>query len=143
MVNPRYVILIMTLHYLLDRKVSTRGLIIEAMNAETMRKKLLQIRADLEAVAATGDASAEVVELDQSKVGRLSRMDAMQAQAMAQAAAQRREQMLRQITAALGRIDRDEYGDCQSCDEPINEKRLDFDPTTTLCIDCASESEQK
>ncbi len=113
------------------------------MNVETMREKLLSLRAELEAVAAIGDASAEVVELDQSKVGRLSRMDAMQAQAMAQASVQRREQMLRQITAALGRIDHDRYGDCQSCDEPINEKRLDFDPTATLCIDCASESEKK
>ena len=112
-------------------------------NNDRMRDSLLQLQAELEAIRATGDASAEVVELDQSKVGRLSRMDAMQAQAMAKAAAQRREQMLRQITAALGRIDRDEYGDCQSCDEPINEKRLDFDPTATLCIDCASESEQK
>ena len=133
----------MALHYLLKQKLSTRGLIIEAMNVETMRAKLLALRSELEAVAATGDASAEVVELDQSKVGRLSRMDAMQAQAMAQASTQRREQMLRQITAALGRIDRDDYGDCQSCDEPINEKRLDFDPTAILCIDCASESEQK
>ncbi len=133
----------MALHYLLERKVSTRTPIIEAMNVETMREKLLSLRAELEAVAATGASSAEVVELDQSKVGRLSRMDAMQAQAMAQASSQRREQVLRQITAALGRIDRDEYGDCQSCDEPINEKRLDFDPTATLCIDCASESEQK
>ena len=105
------------------------------------QEKLLQLRAELEAVAATGEESAAVVELDQSKVGRLSRMDAMQGQAMAQASSQRREQMLRNITAALGRLERDEYGDCQSCDEPINPKRLEFDPTATLCIDCASESE--
>jgi len=109
---------------------------------EKMRDKLLRLRADLEAVAATGDESAAVVELDQSKVGRLSRMDAMQAQAMAQASVQRREQMLRNITAALERIERDEYGDCQSCDEPIDPKRLEFDPAATLCIDCASNSER-
>ena len=109
---------------------------------EKMRDKLLRLRADLEAVAATGDESAAVVELDQSKVGRLSRMDAMQAQAMAQASVQRREQMLRNITAALERIERDEYGDCQSCDEPIDPKRLEFDPAATLCIDCASDSER-
>ncbi len=105
------------------------------------QEKLLQLRADLEAVAATGDESAAVVELDQSKVGRLSRMDAMQAQAMAQASSQRREQMLRNITTALGRLERDEHGDCQSCNEPINPKRLELDPTATLCIDCSSESE--
>ncbi len=107
-----------------------------------MREKLLRLRAELEAVAATGHESAAVVELDQAKVGRLSRMDAMQAQAMAQASSQRREQMLRKITAALGRIDHDEYGDCQSCYEPINPTRLEFDPTATLCVDCASESER-
>ncbi len=105
------------------------------------QEKLLQLRAELEAVAATGDESAAIVELDQSKVGRLSRMDAMQAQAMAQASSQRREQILRNITAALERLERDEFGDCQSCEEPINPKRLEFDPTATLCIDCASESE--
>ena len=105
------------------------------------QEKLLQLRAEIEAVAATGHESAGIVELDQSKVGRLSRMDAMQVQAMAQASSQRREQMLRNITAALGRLERNEYGDCQSCDEPINPKRLEFDPTATLCIECASESE--
>ena len=108
---------------------------------QNFNEKLLELRAELEAVAATGEESAAVVELDQSKVGRLSRMDAMQAQAMAQASSQRREQMLRSITAALGRLERDEYGDCQSCDVPINPKRLEFDPTATLCIDCAAESE--
>ena len=112
------------------------------INLTQFRDKLLALRAELEAVAATGQASAEVVELDQSKVGRLSRMDAMQAQAMAQASAQRREQMLRHITAAIGRIDRDEYGDCATCDEAINEKRLGFDPTATMCIDCANKFEQ-
>ena len=113
------------------------------MNTVNKRDRLLALRAELEAVAKTGDESAAVVELDQSKVGRLSRMDAMQAQAMAQASAQRREVMLRKITAALARIDKDEYGDCVLCDVAINEKRLDFDPTATLCIDCANRSEQR
>jgi DnaK suppressor protein len=106
-----------------------------------MREKLLQLRAELEAAAETGKESAAVVELDQSKVGRLSRMDAMQAQAMAKAAERRREETLRRIEAALKRIDNDEYGYCARCDEPINPKRLEFDPTATLCIDCASQAE--
>jgi len=106
-----------------------------------MREKLLQLRAELEAAAETGKESAAVVELDQSKVGRLSRMDAMQAQAMAKAAERRREETMRRIEAALKRIDNDEYGYCARCDEPINPKRLEFDPTATLCIDCASQAE--
>lgn len=59
-----------------------------------MREKLLRLREELESLAATGNESAVVVELDQSKVGRLSRMDAMQAQAMAQASVVRRDAIL-------------------------------------------------
>ena len=107
-----------------------------------MRDKLLKLRAELQAIAESADESAAVVELDQTKVGRLSRMDALQAQAMAKASGERREQMLRKIEAALKRIDNDEYGYCRECDEPINPKRLEFDPTAVLCIDCASKLEQ-
>ena len=103
--------------------------------------QLLALRAELEEVEESGDDASAVVELDQTKVGRLSRMDAMQAQAMAKASAGRRKQMLRDIEAALKRIDDDEFGDCQACDEPINPKRLEFDPTVRLCIDCASKAE--
>ena len=108
-----------------------------------LRDKLLKLRAELQELAAMGDESAAVVELDQTKVGRLSRMDAMQAQAMAQASEQRREQTLRQIDAALKRIDDDEYGYCLQCGESINPKRLEFDPTALLCIDCASKAERR
>ncbi len=107
-----------------------------------MREKLLELREELESVAATGDESSQVVELDQSRVGRLSRMDAMQAQAMAQAFGQRREVMLRKISAALERIDHGDYGLCQSCGKAIHRKRLEFDATALLCIDCATQAEQ-
>jgi DnaK suppressor protein len=65
----------------------------------------------------------------------------MQAQAMAQASGHRRNATLRRISAALQRIDDGEYGSCLECDEPINPKRLEFDPTVRLCIDCASKLE--
>jgi DnaK suppressor protein len=109
--------------------------------SESWRTRLLALRAELEGIAATGDESAAVVELDQSKVGRLSRMDAMQAQAMAQASGNRRKAMLVNITAALKRIDDGDFGFCRDCDEPINPKRLEFDPTATQCIECASKGE--
>lgn len=103
--------------------------------------RLLAFRAELESVAEIGDDSAAVVELDQSKVGRLSRMDAMQAQAMAKAAGQRREATLVRISAALERVSDGSFGICEHCDEAINPKRLEFDPTVTLCIGCASAAE--
>jgi len=112
------------------------------IDAEKMRARLVELRGELESVAATGEDSAAVVELDQTKVGRLSRMDAMQAQAMAKASTRRREQTLRAIAAALQRIDDDEYGICTDCDNEINPRRLEFDPTVTRCIDCANKAEQ-
>jgi len=105
------------------------------------RERLLELREELKAVAGTSEESAAVVELDQSKVGRLSRMDALQSQAMAKASGQRRELMLRNIEAALKRIDDGDYGLCRDCEEPINPKRLEFDPTALRCIDCESEHE--
>ena len=116
--------------------------IMSILDADKYRAQLLELRRELESVAAAGEESAAVVELDQTKVGRLSRMDAMQAQAMAQASSQRRENTLRQIAAALQRLDDDEYGLCAGCGEVINPKRLDFDPTALLCINCASKREQ-
>ncbi len=106
------------------------------------RRRLLRLREELAAVAASNNESSQVVELDQSRVGRLSRMDAMQVQAMAQASGQRRAETLRKIDIALNRIDNNVYGICRACDEEINEKRLEFDPTAMLCIDCAEKAEQ-
>ncbi len=107
-----------------------------------MRKRLLELREELESVTETGDESSQIVELDQTRVGRLSRMDAMQAQAMSQEAARRREMTLKNIAAALIRIDDGEFGLCQSCGEPIARKRLEFDPTALLCIECAQKAER-
>jgi DnaK suppressor protein len=108
---------------------------------DAMRKRLVAMREELEDIADTGDDPAAVVQLDQTKVGRLSRMDALQAQAMAKASGDRRAVQLREIDAALRRIDEGSYGDCAMCQEPINPRRLDADPTARLCIDCASRSE--
>ena len=107
-----------------------------------MRERLLELRDELEAMSATGDEASQVVELDQARVGRLSRMDAMQSQAMSQASGRRRELMLRKISATLERIDNGDYGMCRSCEEPIDPKRLEFDPTAILCIECATKAEQ-
>lgn len=107
-----------------------------------MKERLLQLREELLGLASASDEQAAVVELDQSKVGRLSRMDAMQAQAVAQATRERRESTLKEIALALQRIEDDEYGDCLSCGEPINPRRLEADPTASFCIDCASKLEQ-
>jgi DnaK suppressor protein len=108
---------------------------------EAMKRRLTAMRRELEDISDTGDDPAAVVQLDQARVGRLSRMDALQAQAMAQASGQRRAGRLREIDAALRRIAEGSYGECGRCEEPIDPRRLHADPTARLCIDCASSRE--
>ena len=112
------------------------------MNTDKYKQSLLALKKTLHKAQETGDQAEQTVELDQTRVGRLSRMDAMQAQAMAKASGQRREAMLRNIDAALKRIDDGDYGLCRDCEEPINPKRLEFDPTALRCIDCQSKRDE-
>jgi RNA polymerase-binding transcription factor len=97
--------------------------------------------ARLEALHAASETTADnrrPVELDQTSVGRLSRMDAMQGQALAQATDRRRHDEARRVEAAILRIDEGAYGTCIACGEEIAAKRLAADPTAATCIRCAS-----
>ncbi|MAV87470.1 MAG: hypothetical protein CMM67_04420 [Rhodospirillaceae bacterium] len=80
----------------------------------------------------------KAVELDQSQVGRLSRIDAIQIQEMALEQGRRRNSELLKIEGALRRINNNEYGYCVKCGEAISPKRLEYDLATPLCINCAS-----
>lgn len=109
----------------------------DGIDLKKMKAALIARREELHALK---DASAEgrlTVELDQTKVGRLSRMDALQGQQMALATERRRDAELQRIDAALERIEAGDFGWCLKCDEAIAPKRLELDPSVTLCIDCA------
>ncbi len=100
-------------------------------------KQLQKMRFELDALESTSKASAATVMLDQTSVGRLSRMDAMQAQQMALELERRREEQLLQIKAALNRIEKGVFGYCSVCEEEIAMGRLTINPTVTRCVDCA------
>ncbi len=85
--------------------------------------------------------AAATVELDQNRQGRLSRMDAMQGQAMAQAGRARQIKQLAAAQDALQRLKRGEFGRCLACDEWIASGRLKLDPTLTYCVVCAASFE--
>lgn len=99
---------------------------------------LLLKKSELEAIQADSSQDSRPVELDQAMVGRLSRMDAMQAQAMAQATARRRKEQLQRIAGALRRLESGDFGYCAICGTDIDPKRLRVDPTLTRCIRCSS-----
>ena len=105
-------------------------------------KALIESRiAELRAASEDSREDREPVELDQTRQGRLSRMDAMQGQAMAQASEARRGQQIVRLKAALQRIESGEFGECIDCGEAIAEARLKNDPAATLCIECAGARE--
>ncbi|WP_353390306.1 TraR/DksA C4-type zinc finger protein [Ruegeria sp. HU-ET01832] len=87
---------------------------------------------------ASGKSAQAVVELDQQAVGRLSRMDALQNQAMAKAHQASRDLERRRLTAALNRIRDGEYGFCEDCGEEVPVGRLKLDLAATKCVSCAS-----
>lgn len=100
------------------------------------KKRLLAMRDELDALSDISADSRKPVELDQTSIGRLSRMDALQGQAMQLETERRRDIERQRIDAALERIDTDGFGFCTVCDEDIALKRLENDPSAPNCIDC-------
>lgn len=108
-----------------------------AIDLTAARQRLLDLKEELLALSRSGQDDRKPVVLDQQSVGRLSRLDSMQVQAMARAADARRAMAIRQIDAALIRMDEGEYGWCVECGEEIAPKRLDSDPAAPRCSACA------
>jgi DnaK suppressor protein len=104
---------------------------------QMLRIKLEQKRDELLTVQDSQDEAGRPVELDQSRVGRLSRMDALQGQQMALESARRGKKQLLKIESALRRLDAEDFGYCVECGEEIAEPRLAADPSHTHCIHCA------
>lgn len=114
----------------------------DAADVARFERLLLARREELLSVAETAQRATDTVTLDQTRVGRLSRMDALQQQAMSQENSRRRALELKRIAEALSRIKEDEYGYCVECGESIAANRLQVAPAAPLCIDCASRGEQ-
>ncbi|WP_374763855.1 TraR/DksA family transcriptional regulator [Yunchengibacter salinarum] len=101
------------------------------------KARLEDQRRELLALDQTSAEGRAAVDLDQQKVGRLSRMDALQGQAMNNAISARRQNALSRIDAALKRLESGEFGACLKCGDDIPLKRLALDPSATVCADCA------
>ena len=104
------------------------------MTEKQIRTTLLAKRQELTDLLDVSADDAAPVELDQTQQGRLSRMDALQKQAMAAETQCRRHRQVLLLDAALQRLDDGEYGYCVSCGEEIEANRLALDPATPFCI---------
>ncbi len=102
------------------------------------RDLLIKRRAALQSESGASAEKRKPVELDQQSVGRLSRQNALQQQAMQNAQEARRHAELKKVDMALGRIEEDEFGYCAACGEEIARARLEIDPTIARCVACAA-----
>lgn len=106
-----------------------------------LKGKLDELTDELQEQLMTARTGSKPVDLDEP-IGRLSRMEAMQQQQMTKAHRSRMEVRLKQVTAALGRIERGEFGECVFCGETIGYKRLSVRPESPMCMRCQSERER-
>lgn len=109
---------------------------------ETLKSTLSILRGELKEQLDISKQSTKAVALDQTAVGRVSRIDAMQQQSMALSTRSKAETKLKKVTAAITAIENGEYGWCKRCDESIGYPRLEIQPESALCLNCQSKADQ-
>ena len=108
-----------------------------ALDTDEAHSLLLARLEELKREDALAAEETAPVTLQQDSVGRLSRVDALQRQAMALAAQRRREAERNRIEAALRRLRDGEYGYCLVCGEEVGDARLRHSPAAAQCVSCA------
>jgi len=107
------------------------------LSAQKFTALLKERRAELIAMSQSAKGARKPVTLDQQSVGRLSRQDALQQQAMANAQESRRQNDVLKIDRALTMIERGDYGWCGECGEAIALQRLELNLLVMTCMNCA------
>lgn len=97
---------------------------------------LEQLRSEIEKQLSGQSASDDSIKPDNA-IGRLTRMEAIQAQSISAAGKARLKKRLPQIERALKAIDDGTYGTCSSCGNGIQSGRLEIRPESRLCVNCA------
>lgn len=105
-----------------------------------LHQLLIALKAETEELIQSSAASSQPVDLDQP-IGRLSRMDALQQQAMAKASSDGLKKRLQLIESALQAFRLERYGDCRRCEEPIGYPRLKARPESPFCLECQAQME--
>lgn len=110
---------------------------------DELRQRLLAAKAAAEALLAQTVEGSRPVEASGSSIGRLTRMDALAMQGMAQMNRHQLEIRRQQIEAALNAFDRGTYGACRHCKGAIGFQRLDALPEAPFCMPCQESFERE
>lgn len=108
-----------------------------------LEASLMRLREELQQQLDISRDASGVVTLDQTSVGRVSRIDAMQQQSMAISTRHKAETKLRRVEAAIAAMESGDYGYCRQCDEAIAHARLTAQPEASLCIQCQDKADRQ
>jgi len=111
--------------------------IMTPIDQRAFKPVLEKLRASIDAQL-KGDSGADESIRPDNAIGRLTRMEAIQAQSISAAGKARLRKRLPQIDRALKAIEEGTYGTCVSCGEDIPSGRLEIRPESRLCVGCAS-----
>jgi DnaK suppressor protein len=122
------------------------GICMSALPTALTPEQIEQLRAELQrtlcrlekSMATNGNGKA--TDIDQSAVGRLSRIEAIQNAGFTQNLKARERQQLEEVLAALTRMEEGVYGLCTACQGPIRFERLQVFPETRTCNLCGTGS---
>ena len=109
--------------------------ILTPQQIDEIREELRRSLARLERSVRT-NGNGRTPDLDQSAVGRLSRIEALQNQGMTQNIKERERVQLEQVLKALERLDAGTFGYCTDCRNPIRFERLLVFPEALNCAAC-------
>ncbi len=103
---------------------------------EDIRKKILvEIENSKESIAELEEIM-QPIEPD-CAIGRLSRMEAIQNQGVAEQSLKQARDKLNKLEYMLNKVGTDEFGKCKNCGEPIPIERILFIPENPYCIKCS------
>jgi DnaK suppressor protein len=116
----------------------------EALDSATLERFRMRLEARGREIRTTIERSSDQttrVKPD-SAIGRLTRVDAVQAGYVSDAVRSQLRAELARVERALRNIEDGTFGICRSCGDALSEARLDAKPDANLCIACASKRER-
>lgn len=104
-----------------------------------IEENILKLIEELEGEITEHNENSEIVEPNNA-VGRLSRMEAIQAKSVNDATFNNKRKRLIRLKEALSKINSPHFGECNVCGENINYKRMLASPEANVCSDCIKEN---
>ena len=117
--------------------------LVTCMKNQLTTDQIIELRAELkpqlvrlEQSMRVTEKAVKIVELDQTAVGRLSRMDSLQNQSLSKGLREREVARLSQLREAISRIEKETFGLCIACGGEIPYERLFVFPEAPACGEC-------